>query len=111
MTMASSQSGGLKKLGMIKRKSLNVARSIEAEREPECALHLERLDAATRSVKQMYEQHPYPSPVAGDSLITDLANAVGFLFKGDDLAGWRILDAGCGTGHRLAGFASRYPRQ
>ena len=110
MIGASNQSSGLKKLGLIKRKSLNVAGSIEAEGGLKSGLHLEGLDAATLSVKRMYEQHPYPSPVAGDSLISDLANAVGFLFRGDDLAGWRILDAGCGTGHRLVGLAARYPK-
>ncbi|MFL5357703.1 class I SAM-dependent methyltransferase [Archangium sp.] len=63
----------------------------------------------TEDVRQMYEQHPYPSPIVGDSLIHDLANAIGMLFPDDTLAGWNVLDAGCGTGHRLVSFAQRYP--
>lgn len=59
--------------------------------------------------RQLYEDHPYPVPSAASGLIHDLANMVGILFPEADLAGWRILDAGCGTGHRLVSLAQRYP--
>jgi len=65
--------------------------------------------ATTLAVKRMYEEYPYPSPLAGSSLIKDLANVVRFTFPDDDLAGWRILDAGCGTGHRLLALAQAHP--
>jgi SAM-dependent methyltransferase len=61
-------------------------------------------------VKRMYEQYPYPTALVEDALISDLANAAGFLFGDDDLAGWQILDAGCGTGHRTLGLAKQYPK-
>jgi 2-polyprenyl-3-methyl-5-hydroxy-6-metoxy-1,4-benzoquinol methylase len=64
----------------------------------------------TQDVKMMYENYPYPSPVVGESLLRDLSNAVGFLLPGKDLSGWRILDAGCGTGHRVLGLARDYPK-
>lgn len=62
------------------------------------------------AVKRMYEKYPYPSANAGDGLIFDLANIVGFVFPGDDLSGKHILDLGCGTGHRLVGLAKQFPR-
>jgi SAM-dependent methyltransferase len=61
------------------------------------------------SVRAMYEIYPYPSPIAGDSLIEDVANGLYSLFGERSLKGWRVLDAGCGTGHRLVGVARRYP--
>jgi SAM-dependent methyltransferase len=67
-------------------------------------------DAMTRGVKEMYERFPYPSPVTGDGLISDLSVAVGMLFPRQELAGWNILDAGCGTGHRMLSLARDYPQ-
>src|SRR6185437_9394619 len=64
---------------------------------------------STADVKALYEQFPYPSPVAGDSPIDDVANGLWPLFGEDSLKGRRILDAGCGTGHRLLGVATQYP--
>src|SRR4051812_17766989 len=64
--------------------------------------------ATSASVKKLYEAHPYPSPNAGISLPRDMVSILWFLFPGKDLAGWRILDAGCGTGHRLAALAKTY---
>jgi SAM-dependent methyltransferase len=57
----------------------------------------------------MYELYPYPSPIVGESLIEDVANGLYSLFGERSLKGWRVLDAGCGTGHRLIGVARRYP--
>lgn len=70
----------------------------------------QELDDATRGTKQLYEQYPYPSPVSGDSLIRDLTNAIEVLFPAQEFANWNILDAGCGSGHRLLNLAKRYPK-
>jgi ubiquinone/menaquinone biosynthesis C-methylase UbiE len=64
----------------------------------------------TRDVRLLYEAHPYPSPVAGDGLIRDVANMAALVFPPGFLEGKTILDAGCGTGHRLLGFAKQFPR-
>lgn len=58
----------------------------------------------------MYEAYPYPSPIIGNSVIEDVASGLYTLYGDRSLEGWRILDAGCGTGHRLVGVARRYPR-
>lgn len=63
----------------------------------------------TADVRAMYEEFPYPSPAAGGELLLDLANLLTMLWDGADLAGKRILDAGCGTGQRLLGAAQRFP--
>ena len=61
-------------------------------------------------VRAMYESYPYPSPVVSDALIYDLATGFHFLFVDDQLEGKRVLDVGCGSGHRLIGTAKRYPK-
>jgi trans-aconitate methyltransferase len=63
----------------------------------------------TADVRAMYEEFPYPSPVAGGELLLDLANLLTVLWDGADLSGKRLLDAGCGTGQRLLGAAQRFP--
>lgn len=68
-----------------------------------------RAEVSAATVKAMYEEYPYPSPIAGESVIDDVANGLYSLFGENPLAGWRILDAGCGTGHRLMGVARAYP--
>lgn len=73
-------------------------------------LEEQELDAATRGTRRLYEQYPYPSPVTGNSLIRDLTNAIEVLFPGDELENWEILDAGCGSGHRLLNLAKCYPK-
>jgi trans-aconitate methyltransferase len=69
-----------------------------------------RTDGSSVDVRAMYEAYPYPSPVAGDSVIEDVASGLYSLYGEHSLEGWRILDAGCGTGHRLVGVARRYPK-
>jgi trans-aconitate methyltransferase len=69
-----------------------------------------RPGAHASDVKAMYEVFPYPSPTAGDSVIEDVASGIYSLYGSRALEGWRVLDAGCGTGHRLVGVARRYPR-
>ena len=65
---------------------------------------------SAEDVRAMYDAYPYPSPVAGDGLINDVANMAAFLFPSSSFSGKRILDAGCGTGHRLLGFAKKFPK-
>lgn len=69
-----------------------------------------RPDAHASDVKAMYEVYPYPSPMVGDSVIEDVASGLYSLYGSSALEGWRVLDAGCGTGHRLVGVARRYPQ-
>lgn len=61
-------------------------------------------------VRCLYERYPCQSPQVSDDLIHDLALGVSLFVKTKTLAGWSVLDAGCGTGHRLLGLAARYPR-
>ena len=68
-----------------------------------------RSTATWRAVKEMYEAYPFPSPIVGDSLISDVAYGLYSICGERQLEGSRILDAGCGTGHRLVGTARRYP--
>ena len=64
--------------------------------------------AGTDDVRAMYEAFPYPGP--HDGPIYDVANNLAVLFPGQTLEGKRILDAGCGSGQRLLGAATRYPK-
>lgn len=64
----------------------------------------------TSQVLELYEKYPYPSSYAEENLILDLANMIAFTFPNDDFSCKNILDIGCGTGHRLAGFAKLYPK-
>ena len=68
------------------------------------------LDTATRGIKLLYEKYPYPTPATGDSLIRDLTNVIEVLFPKQDFENWQILDAGCGSGHRLLALAKNYPK-
>src|SRR5688572_11564042 len=67
------------------------------------------LEGSTEDVRTMYDAYPYPSPIAGLTLIEDIANSFYSLFGNSSLRGKQILDAGCGTGHRLLATARRYP--
>ena len=64
---------------------------------------------STQNVRQMYEAYPYPSPMAGEGLIRDVANMIAVLFPSAFLTGKTIRDVGCGTAHRLLGFATAFP--
>lgn len=61
-------------------------------------------------VKKMYESYPYPSSKIEDNLIYDLAAIVSMTIDMEKIGNAKILDVGCGTGHRLVGFASCYPQ-
>ncbi|MFI6340986.1 class I SAM-dependent methyltransferase [Streptomyces sp. NPDC050535] len=58
-------------------------------------------------VRALYERFPYPSPSASAQPIFDIAMGLDFVVE--ELAGREVLDAGCGTGHRLVGLACQYP--
>ncbi len=60
-------------------------------------------------IRAMYERFPCQSPHVSDDLILDLALGVSLFVKDRTLAGWTIMDAGCGSGHRLLGMAVQYP--
>jgi SAM-dependent methyltransferase len=64
----------------------------------------------TAEVVAMYSKYPYPSPTVGGTLSFDIANLFHLLCAQDDLSRRKILDAGCGTGQRVLGFAKRYPK-
>ena len=66
----------------------------------------------TEKVMNMYEKHPYPSPEIGREKLQELAYLlkVFSLENNIDLAGKSILDAGTGTGHRLAQAAKIFSK-
>lgn len=66
--------------------------------------------ASTEDVLAMYSKYPYPSPTVGLSLSYDMANLFYLICKSDELINKKVLDAGCGTGQRVLGFAHRYPK-
>jgi SAM-dependent methyltransferase len=68
------------------------------------------LSARTEDVRELYSKYPYPSPIVGSTLSYDIASLFSILCRGDDLNQKKILDAGCGTGQRMLGFAKRYPK-
>lgn len=68
-----------------------------------------RSERSTDEVRAMYEKFPYPSPIVGKGVIRDNGNMLSVLFPGEDFAGKRILDAGCGTGQRANGVAKMFP--
>ncbi|MDQ1102856.1 class I SAM-dependent methyltransferase [Nocardioides zeae] len=61
------------------------------------------------STSALYESFPYPSPDPAGPLISDTALGLAAVFGGSELTGWRVLDLGCGTGHRLVATALQHP--
>lgn len=57
----------------------------------------------------IYDQFPYPRPDAGPDLLHDVSHALLLALRNARLPGWQVLDAGCGTGHRLVSLALQYP--
>ena len=62
--------------------------------------------AGASDVRALYEQYPFPLPADADPLY-DIAMTLDLTVK--NINGWEVLDAGCGTGHRLVGLARAYP--
>jgi 2-polyprenyl-3-methyl-5-hydroxy-6-metoxy-1,4-benzoquinol methylase len=69
------------------------------------------MDTTTLSTKLMYDEFPYPSRALGTVAFKELRNLLHIftLETGFDFAGKQILDAGTGTGHRLAMAAESLP--
>jgi SAM-dependent methyltransferase len=65
--------------------------------------------AEQTDTRALYERFPYPSPDVDGELIVDTAVGIAFLLADEDLEDWRVLDLGCGTGHRLVALALQYP--
>lgn len=59
-------------------------------------------------VRALYERHPFPLPTADIDPLYDVAVSMDSVLKNID--GQEVLDAGCGTGHRLIGLARAHPR-
>jgi SAM-dependent methyltransferase len=77
--------------------------------EPEGTLH-----PVTSRVRHQYEHYPYPAPPPPDVRRFPLFGAMDYvqhvLWPGRrDLAGLRVLDAGCGTGEAAVHIARQYP--
>ncbi len=69
------------------------------------------MDTVTRKVMEMYNSFPYPSAEIGRKQLSELSTLLRLLCMESELSleGKRILDAGTGTGHRLAHAAQTYP--
>jgi SAM-dependent methyltransferase len=65
-------------------------------------------DARTEDVRRLYETYPYPYGAEHTDPDLLLVYVLRGLFYLEPLKGWRILDAGCGTGHKLTGLAITY---
>lgn len=68
------------------------------------------MDPVTRSVREMYARFPYPSPHRDSRNLKELANlcTIFSLETGYEFGGKRVLDAGTGTGQRLAEVAAEH---
>jgi len=68
------------------------------------------MDKITRSVREMYEQFPYPSGAPTNRVGSDAELVLSYVTKRRSTAGpLRVLDAGCGRGLGLIGAATLQP--
>jgi len=67
-------------------------------------------ETRTEDVKRLYETYPYPYGAGNNEPDYVFAHPMRGYFYMDPLEGWKILDAGCGTGHKLVGQAITYPK-
>ncbi|MEU4876731.1 class I SAM-dependent methyltransferase [Streptomyces sp. NPDC021608] len=58
-------------------------------------------------VRALYEEFPYPLPNSDTEPIYDVAMGLDLVLP--SLEDCQVMDAGCGTGHRLVGLALQYP--
>lgn len=73
------------------------------------------MDTITHQVNRLYESYPYPYSDVKSELLMDLYILVHMLLAetgidDDEIAGFNFFDAGCGTGQRVLGLASQFPR-
>lgn len=64
----------------------------------------------SEDVRALYEQYPFPKKNKESAPDVMFASVWDAHFTPDSLAGKRVLEAGCGSGHKLAGFAKKFPK-
>ncbi|MFI9262194.1 class I SAM-dependent methyltransferase [Streptomyces sioyaensis] len=62
--------------------------------------------SCSADVRALYEKFPYPLSNSETDPIYDVAMGLDLVM--DSLDGCRVMDAGCGTGHRLVGLAMQH---
>lgn len=69
-------------------------------------------DSITQKVKNMYKKYPYPSPSVDISQTNELLNLLRIfeLESNVKLEKMNVLDAGCGSGHRIANVAEFFTK-
>lgn len=69
-------------------------------------------DQTTQKVKEMYKKYPYPSPSTEIAHTNELLNLLRIfeLESNIKLEGKNILDAGCGSGHRITNVAEFFKK-
>ncbi|HEX7286715.1 MAG TPA: class I SAM-dependent methyltransferase [Candidatus Angelobacter sp.] len=73
------------------------------------------MDTITSSVNAMYERYPYPYTGVKREALTDLYVLVHMLFAeagidDSEISQYSFFDGGCGSGQRILGLASEFPR-
>lgn len=61
-------------------------------------------------VRSLYEHYPFPKKNKESAPDYMFASVWDAHFTPETLAGKRVLEAGCGSGHKLAAFASKFPK-
>jgi SAM-dependent methyltransferase len=64
----------------------------------------------SEDVRALYEQYPFPKKNKESAPDFMFASVWDAHFTPDSLAGKRVLEAGCGSGHKLAAFAKKFPK-
>lgn len=72
----------------------------------------QNIDNITQKVKEMYKKYPYPSPSTDLAQSNELLNLLRIfeLESNMKLDGINILDAGCGSGHRITNVAEFFSK-
>jgi len=66
--------------------------------------------ALTEDVRQLYEQYPFPHGFEKSRPDFVFTYVMRVHFPPAAISGWRVLDAGCGTGHKLIALALSFPK-